>query len=454
MTTEPLTAELSRRDPHARAAARLGMAQTGPGRHAGRLHGGAGLCPGGVGAVRGRRESLPHALCPGRHPPGTGRRRRPLPPDPGTPRRPRLHLRPGPRRLRLGPAAGQGCRREHVKVLGRLGVDRGEITLLEEQVLHTLAEAAVPLDPRQLKDELGDSVRSLARRARRRAPPPRCPPPSGSCNRRAGSAAFRPTAASTSSATPTSCGACRPARRRRRSPHRAGPPVPGLDRRRHLQTVPMVHGLHRGADQGGARRSRRRADSHRGDHRRGGALWMLPDDVERLAVFEEPAEEQIQLLAGTDSLVLLRRNAAELLAEDGPDGEDNDRKASARWRCRPTSRTTPSWTAAGSSGSGSTIRARSGSSPGSSATGRPRWTGGSPRSRPGSGRTSATSAPSAWIHRPPGSSGSTAWPRPPAPPGQPGGAKWINRYGGRRRSPAAARRTPAPGPRHTLPPSG
>ena len=43
---------------------------------------------------------------------------------------------------------------------------------------------------------------------------------------------------------------------------------------------------------------------------------MLPDDVGRLAAFEAPAEEQIQLLAGTDSLVLLRRNAADLFAEE------------------------------------------------------------------------------------------------------------------------------------------
>ena len=48
----------------------------------------------------------------------------------------------------------------------------------------------------------------------------------------------------------------------------------------------------------------------------GETLWMLPDDVEQLAAFEEPADEQIQLLAGTDSLALLRRNAAELLAEE------------------------------------------------------------------------------------------------------------------------------------------
>ena len=48
---------------------------------------------------------------------------------------------------------------------------------------------------------------------------------------------------------------------------------------------------------------------------------MLPDDVERLAAFEAPAEEQIQLLAGTDSLVLLRRNSADMFAE-----QDRDKK--------------------------------------------------------------------------------------------------------------------------------
>jgi hypothetical protein len=57
---------------------------------------------------------------------------------------------------------------------------------------------------------------------------------------------------------------------------------------------------------------------------------MLPDDVGRLAAFEEPAEEQIQLLAGTDSLMLLRRNAAELLAGDGQDGSGPGRDAPER----------------------------------------------------------------------------------------------------------------------------
>jgi hypothetical protein len=53
----------------------------------------------------------------------------------------------------------------------------------------------------------------------------------------------------------------------------------------------------------------------------GDVLWMLPDDVESLAAFAPPEEEQIQLLAGTDSLVLQRRNSADLFAE-----EDRDKK--------------------------------------------------------------------------------------------------------------------------------
>ena len=66
--------------------------------------------------------------------------------------------------LRLGRDAAEAT----FKVVGRLGVDRGEITLLEEQVLHTLAEAAVPMDPRQLKEELGDSVRNLGEEGKKK----------------------------------------------------------------------------------------------------------------------------------------------------------------------------------------------------------------------------------------------------------------------------------------------
>src|SRR6478736_1037259 len=66
--------------------------------------------------------------------------------------------------LQLGRDAAESA----FKVVGRLGVDRGEITLLEEQVLHTLAEAEGPMDPRQLRDELGDSVRNLGEEGKKK----------------------------------------------------------------------------------------------------------------------------------------------------------------------------------------------------------------------------------------------------------------------------------------------
>ena len=66
--------------------------------------------------------------------------------------------------LQLGKDAAESA----FKVVGRLGVDRGEITLLEEQVLHTLAEAEGPMDPRQLKEELGDSVRNLGEEGKKK----------------------------------------------------------------------------------------------------------------------------------------------------------------------------------------------------------------------------------------------------------------------------------------------
>ncbi|WP_246527484.1 DNA glycosylase AlkZ-like family protein [Pseudarthrobacter albicanus] len=214
---------------------------------------------------------------------------------------------------------------EAFRILGRLGVDRSEITLLEEQVLHTLAEASAPLDPKQLKEELGDSVRSLGEEGKKKG------------------------AATT---LPTALGILQAQGRIRRVP------VNGrLDQQRYAYEL---WGLPRGPlDDDGARTelicrylgwtggaTLKQSQWFTGftvaqskaalaavgavqvaagvttevTTGGGGTLWMLPDDVERLAAFEEPAEEQIQLLAGTDSLMLLRRNAAELLAEDAPDG--------------------------------------------------------------------------------------------------------------------------------------
>jgi hypothetical protein len=215
---------------------------------------------------------------------------------------------------------------EAIRVLGRLGVDRGEITLLEEQVLHTLAEAGAPMDPRQLKDELGDSVRNLGEEGKRKG---------------------------ATTTLPTALGILQSQGRIRRVPINGR-----LDQQRYgyelwnLPTSPLADDevrakliRHYLGWTGGATLKQSQwftaftvaqskaalaaVEAVEVPTATGDARWMLPDDVERLAVFEVPAEEQIQLLAGTDSLVLLRRNAAELLAEEGTEGERIDRQVVA-----------------------------------------------------------------------------------------------------------------------------
>ena len=206
------------------------------------------------------------------------------------------------------------------KVVGRLGVDRGEIALLEEQVLHTLTEAGVPLDPRQLKDELGDSVRNLGEEGKKKG------------------------AATT---LPTALGILQADGRIRRVPANGR-----LDQQRYAYEPWGLRPSTLSDEDIRAELIRRYLGWTGGASFKqsqwfsgftvvqskvafaavgavevptaagGDPLWMLPDDVERLAAFQEPAEEQIQLLAGTDSLVLLRRNAGELLA-----AEDQDKRA-------------------------------------------------------------------------------------------------------------------------------
>jgi hypothetical protein len=206
------------------------------------------------------------------------------------------------------------------KVVGRLGVDRGEIALLEDQVLHTLTEAGVPLDPRQLKDELGDSVRNLGEEGRKKG------------------------AATT---LPTALGLLQADGRIRRVPATGRldqqryayepwglPPSTLSDDEVRVELIRRYLGWTGGATfkqsqwfTGFTVAQSKAALAAVGavevpTAAAGDPLWMLPDDVDLLAAFEEPAEEQIQLLAGTDSLVLLRRNAAELLA-----AEDQDKQA-------------------------------------------------------------------------------------------------------------------------------
>jgi len=199
------------------------------------------------------------------------------------------------------------------KVLARLGVERGEITLLEDEVEHALKEAGGPMDPKQLRDVLGDSVRSLGEEGKKKG---------------------------ASTTLPTALGLLQADGRIRRVP------VNGrLDQQRYAYTAWDL--APSGLDDDGARRlllerylrwtggatfkqtqwftaftvaQSKAALAILGavevPTASGDVLWMLPADVERLADFEEPGDEQIQLLAGTDSLVLHRRNSADMFADE------------------------------------------------------------------------------------------------------------------------------------------
>lgn len=204
------------------------------------------------------------------------------------------------------------------RVLARMGVERGEITLLEEQIVHALAEAGSPLDPKQLKDLLGDSVRNLGEEGKKKG------------------------AATT---LPTALGLLQADGRIRRVP------VNGrLDQQRYTYTLwglqPSAMSDEKARNllverhlrwTGGAtfkqsqwftgftvaqtRAALAVVGAVEIRAANGEVLWMMPDDVEHLASFEAPGEEQIQLLAGTDSMVLLRRNSGDLFAE-----QDKDKK--------------------------------------------------------------------------------------------------------------------------------
>lgn len=201
---------------------------------------------------------------------------------------------------------------EAFRVLARLGVDRGEITLLEEQILHVLSEAEGPMDPKQLRDELGESVRSLGEEGRKKG---------------------------ASTTLPTALGLLQADGRIRRVP------VNGrLDQQRYTYTPWGLPRSTLGPEDARAELIRRylgwTGGATLGQSQwfsgftvaqskaalaatgavevptlSGGPLWMLPDDVDRLSRFTAPEKEQIQLLAGTDSLVLQRRNSADLFAE-------------------------------------------------------------------------------------------------------------------------------------------
>ena len=215
-------------------------------------------------------------------------------------------------------ALGRGAAEVQAKVLDKLDVPRSELAALEAAVLAVLGSGVEhgpgrhqTLDPKQLKDELGDAVRSL-----------------GEAGKKKGA----------STTLPAALGLLQADGRIRRVP------VNGrLDQQRYAYTawglVPTP--LDPGQTQarlmerylgwtGGATLKQtqwftaftvaqtKAALAGAGAVEADG-LWMLPADAEAREDFTVPEEEQIQLLAGTDSLFLLRRNAADHFADGDGD---------------------------------------------------------------------------------------------------------------------------------------
>ncbi|MFQ4149532.1 crosslink repair DNA glycosylase YcaQ family protein [Arthrobacter sp. LAPM80] len=206
---------------------------------------------------------------------------------------------------------GQGAAEVTLKVLDKLDVDRAEVASLEAQTLQLLQDAKGPLDPKQLKEQLGEAVRNLGEEGKKKG---------------------------ASTTLPTVLGLLQADGRIRRVP------VNGrLDQQRYSYTA---WGLPPATESGEDARSRLMANYLAWT---GGAtlkqtqwftaftvaqtkaalgaagavehdgLWMLAADVAEAEDFSSPQDEQIQLLAGTDALFLLRRNAADHFAEDDRD---------------------------------------------------------------------------------------------------------------------------------------
>ncbi|WP_256939599.1 DNA glycosylase AlkZ-like family protein [Arthrobacter sp. BF1] len=208
---------------------------------------------------------------------------------------------------------GQGAAEATAKVLDKLGVDRSEIQALADKTLRLLETADGPLDPKQLKEQLGDAVRSLGEEGKKKG---------------------------ASTTLPTVLGLLQADGRIRRVP------VNGrLDVQRYAYTAWALPAPSESPEQartklmenylrwtGGATLKQTQwftaftgAQSKAALAALGavestvvdsGGLWMLPADVEAAANFAQPQQEQIQLLAGSDSLFLLRRNSADHVAEE------------------------------------------------------------------------------------------------------------------------------------------
>ncbi|MHA7177069.1 DNA glycosylase AlkZ-like family protein [Arthrobacter sp. Sr24] len=205
---------------------------------------------------------------------------------------------------------GQDAAQVPVKVLDKLGVERFEVDALANKTLKVLQSAGGPLDPKQLKDQLGDAVRSLGEEGKKKG---------------------------ASTTLPTVLGLLQADGRIRRVPIKGR-----LNQQRYAYVawgLPVTQETPEQARAklmenylgwtGGATLKQSQwftaftvAQTKAALAAVGAVestivdpagLWMLPSDIDAAAAFTVPTEEQIQLLAGTDSLFLLRRNVADAL---------------------------------------------------------------------------------------------------------------------------------------------
>ncbi|WP_285725694.1 DNA glycosylase AlkZ-like family protein [Psychromicrobium xiongbiense] len=202
---------------------------------------------------------------------------------------------------------GAGGAQAQLRTVERLGVPRAELDDLAQQTAAVLRERG-PLTPQQLKEELGQAVRTL-----------------GEAGKKKGAATTLPAA----------LGALQSSGAIRRAPLNGRldqqryaytawdlPPSGLSDEEARAAVVRRYLSWTGGATLGQSQwftaftvAQSRLALSQAGAVEYDG-VWRLPADQETFEAFRAPQEEQIQLLAGTDGIALLKRNAVELLADE------------------------------------------------------------------------------------------------------------------------------------------
>ncbi|MDJ0311672.1 crosslink repair DNA glycosylase YcaQ family protein [Arthrobacter sp. H35-D1] len=224
---------------------------------------------------------------------------------------------------------GQGAAESTAKILDKLGVSREEIHALESQTLQLLQDAGAngTRDPRQLKDQLGPAVCRLGEEGKEKGASTTLPTVLGllqadgrirrvSVNGRFDQQRYAYTAWGLPAATESP----EQARAQLMENHLSWTGGTTLKQTQWFtsftvaQTKAALAAVHavevriEGIGPGEDGTAGVEAEDAPG-------LWMLPADVDAAGDFETPQEEQIQLLAGSDSLFLLRRNASDHFAQ-------------------------------------------------------------------------------------------------------------------------------------------